>query len=218
MVCAVRIVTAYQKRNKKIVNEKRRERRERNKEKHLKVKRAWAKKNKEKIKEQMRVWREKNKDRLKEYDEKTRAKHNAQTRVWAKRNAARKKATDKRYQDKMRATVRHKLNARMAQHIRHAIKAEKAGRTWKTLVGYNWLELKAHLEKKFKDGMSWENIGAWHIDHILPISSFSFTKAEDEEFKRCWALSNLQPLWGSENVRKSDKHPLDWNIQKAGIL
>jgi len=53
-----------------------------------------------------------------------------------------------------------------------------------------------------KDGMTWENYGEWHVDHKLPLSSFTFKDMNDPEFKRCWALENLQPMWGSENISK----------------
>ena len=53
--------------------------------------------------------------------------------------------------------------------------------------------------------MSWDNYGEWHIDHILPDSSFYYVSTEDDEFKKCWALSNLQPLWAIDNLKKSNK-------------
>ncbi len=48
-------------------------------------------------------------------------------------------------------------------------------------------------------------MGAWHIDHIIPKSSFSFQNNTDQGFKKCWALSNLQPLWAIDNIRKGSK-------------
>ncbi|KQS74223.1 hypothetical protein ASG25_02055 [Rhizobium sp. Leaf384] len=64
-----------------------------------------------------------------------------------------------------------------------------------------------HLERQFTDGMTWENRGlnGWHIDHRLPLSSFSYTSAEDPEFQFAWSLANLQPMWGDENIRKKDQ-------------
>ena len=53
--------------------------------------------------------------------------------------------------------------------------------------------------------MIWGNYGDWHIDHKIPISAFNFTKPEHEDFKRCWALSNLQPLWAKDNISKNAK-------------
>jgi len=93
----------------------------------------------------------------------------------------------------------------MASQIYNALRANKAGRTWETLVGYTLQELKSHLEARFLPGMSWENYGAWHIDHIRPRASFTFTSPEDEGFKQCWALDNLQPLWAADNIRKGHK-------------
>jgi hypothetical protein len=53
--------------------------------------------------------------------------------------------------------------------------------------------------------MTWDNYGEWHVDHIKPISSFKITEIGDKEFMSCWSLENLQPLWGEENIRKSNK-------------
>ncbi len=53
--------------------------------------------------------------------------------------------------------------------------------------------------------MSFENYGEWHIDHVVPASNFSYDSFEDKEFKDCWALSNLQPLWAEENLKKGDR-------------
>jgi hypothetical protein len=53
--------------------------------------------------------------------------------------------------------------------------------------------------------MTWENYGKWHIDHKRPIASFNFTSYEDPEFKECWALNNLQPMWAKENMSKGNK-------------
>ena len=55
-------------------------------------------------------------------------------------------------------------------------------------------ELVLHLEAQFVEGMSWENMEKWHIDHIRPIASFNFDSVEHPEFRECWGLDNLQPL------------------------
>jgi hypothetical protein len=66
-------------------------------------------------------------------------------------------------------------------------------------------ELINHLEKQFTDTMTWDNYGIWHVDHKLPITSFDIQEMGDEEFMKCWSLDNLQPMWGEENLRKSNK-------------
>ena len=80
--------------------------------------------------------------------------------------------------------------------------------TTKTLNDlYTEEELVSHLETYFteENGYSWGNMDEWHIDHIRPVSSFNFTTTDCEDFKKCWALSNLQPLWAADNISKGDK-------------
>ena len=56
-----------------------------------------------------------------------------------------------------------------------------------------------------KLGMNLENYGKWHVDHIIPVSFFKFKNTDDVEFKMCWRLENLQPLWEKDNLEKIDK-------------
>ena len=46
----------------------------------------------------------------------------------------------------------------------------------------------------------------WHIDHIKPCSLFNLN--DEEQIKECFNLENLQPLWGLENIKKSNKYAL----------
>ena len=89
------------------------------------------------------------------------------------------------------------------------MKGGKNGRRWELLVGYNVEDLKTHLERLFLDGMCWDNYGEWHIDHIVPRYRFEIKSAECKEFKNCWALSNLQPLWAEDNLKKGNRMDYD---------
>ena len=73
------------------------------------------------------------------------------------------------------------------------------------LLGYTPKQLMAHLESQFTDGMSWDNMGEWHLDHIRPVASFNFDSTYHPELKKCWALNNLQPLWAKDNMSKGNK-------------
>ena len=106
---------------------------------------------------------------------------------------------------KERATLLGRLNRKFSTYIYQSLRGEKAGNHWESLVGWNVKALIKHLQEQFKDGMSWNNYGEWHIDHIIPQSAFHYESPDDIDFKRCWALSNLQPLWGVDNVLKSNK-------------
>lgn len=101
-----------------------------------------------------------------------------------------------------------KLNRNMRRSvIRFLQKGVKASRSWRSLTGFTSDELMAHLEKQFRDGMTWDNYGSyWHLDHIKPVASFVFSVPEDAGFKKCWALSNLQPLQAVENHKKGSKY------------
>lgn len=110
----------------------------------------------------------------------------------------------------------YRLNRNVSDGIRCALKENKGGQHWEDLVGYTLNDLKEHLEKQFTQDMDWNNYGNyWHIDHIRPKSTFTFSKPEDLEFKKCWRLSNLQPLEASKNIAKNNKMPCEVEYNKA---
>lgn len=76
------------------------------------------------------------------------------------------------------------------------------------LLGCTVREAIEHIEKQFKEGMTWKNhsVKGWHIDHIRPCSSFDLTDPEQQ--KQCFNYKNLQPLWAKDNLSKNDR--LDW--------
>jgi hypothetical protein len=84
-----------------------------------------------------------------------------------------------------------------------ALKGGSGGRLWSRL-GYGVAELKEHLQGLFTEGMTCENYGDWHIDHKKPCALFDQT--DEQQFGQCWALSNLQPLWKHDNLKKSSKY------------
>jgi len=96
-----------------------------------------------------------------------------------------------------------KLKGSMGNRLRSFIKQKgyhKNKRTFQT-IGCTPKELKLFLEEKFKKGMSWENHGEWHIDHIIPLASAK----NEEEIYKLNHYTNLQPLWKEENLSKGDK-------------
>jgi hypothetical protein len=101
-----------------------------------------------------------------------------------------------------------RLHHRISSSIYHALKAtktRKGGRNWEAVVGYSIQELKTHLERQFLPGMSWDNMGEWHIDHIRPRAMFRYESESDPDFKECWGLLNLRPLWATDNQQKHAK-------------
>ena len=84
--------------------------------------------------------------------------------------------------------------------VRIAIKKGCKSAQTMELLGCSIEEVKSHLESQFTEGMTWDNHGEWHIDHIIPCASFDLTDPEQQ--KKCFHYTNLQPLWASENISK----------------
>jgi len=104
---------------------------------------------------------------------------------------------------------KYSLAGCISANIRHTMKGAKMGHHWEDLVGWTEFMLKDHLSAMFTDGMSLDNHGEWHIDHVRPIASFDSKQLQDsssKDFKECWCLGNLQPLWAIENMKKGDRY------------
>lgn len=108
---------------------------------------------------------------------------------------------------KRRESPKYNLNKKIGLLMRVALKGNKAGRHWETLVDYTLKDLINHLKKTMPEGYDWQDYlgGKLHIDHIIPKSVFNYTKPEHVDFKRCWALDNLQLLPAEENRNKYNK-------------
>ncbi len=98
-----------------------------------------------------------------------------------------------------------RVSAHMKTLIHRSLDGGKAGRSWRSFVPYTLADLMRHLERQFLPGMTWDNRGEWHIDHIVPLASFSYASPDDLEFKAAWALTNLRPLWARDNIQKNAK-------------
>jgi hypothetical protein len=97
----------------------------------------------------------------------------------------------------------YRVTAHCRTLMHRALSKGKAGKSWRTFVDYSLEELMLHLERQFVKGMTWDNYGSrWHIDHIVPRSSFVYASADDPEFRAAWALTNLRPLWAADNWSK----------------
>jgi len=129
----------------------------------------------------------------------------ARNKLFRKNNAEKIKARRAIYRKRVYYTPKGNLNSRMSAVIYLALRKNKAGYRWESIVGYTVEDLHKHLESKFLPGMTWDNMHLWQIDHIVPRSFFQFTSYNDWEFQYCWSLDNLQPLWGPDNIRKSNK-------------
>lgn len=171
----------YYQENKEKMNELSKKWYSENKEDHIKRGKEWSINNKEKHKQLKKEWRINNKERVNKY-------------------ARDKRATDPSF--KILLNLRNRIN----KAVKHGRRSAKT----MDLIGCTIEELKQHLEGKFEDGMSFDNYGEWHIDHITPCIAFNLL--DPEEQRKCFNWKNLQPLWAKDNMSKGGK--LDWIKKK----
>ena len=108
------------------------------------------------------------------------------------------------YRDKNKNRIDKKHIRISRNFINSTINRIKSKKNYKSnldLLGYSHEEFKNHIENLFSEGMSWDNHGEWHIDHIIPVSRFD----ESVDIKIMNSLSNLQPLWAKDNLKKSNR-------------
>lgn len=153
--------------------------------------------NKEKISKYYSQWRKGKEIHLKEYQKKWREENLNKVRETKRNYEKTRKHNDPIYKliNNFRTAIYQVLKENNLQKNGHYFE----------ILEYSPEQLIEHLENQFKDGMNWDNYGEWHVDHILAISRHNIQEIGDEEFMKCWSLSNLQPMWGEENIRKSNK-------------
>ena len=118
---------------------------------------------------------------------------------------------ERRHRDALAAKRRRGLNVRVriadtiSAQIRHALKGNKAGRRWESLVGYTVHALAAHLKTTLPAGFMWDDYvsGNLEIDHIRPVCAHDLSQSS--AIKQCWALTNLRLLTPDENNRKNGR-------------
>lgn len=159
--------------------------------------------NKEKIKELKRQYRLNNPEKIKAYSEKRKHRTNSLAR-------------------ERRKNPQNRLRSNMSSMITCTLRKGKCGKSWFSLVPYSLEELKNHLESKFTKGMTWDNYGkgGWHVDHIMPRSFFDHSSYDTEDFQKCWALDNLQPLWATKEIAMLHGESSDYigNLEKQNKI
>lgn len=186
----------YRAKNSKYLKEYRRKNQFKYKEKADEYKKQWYQKNKEKIKQKRKDYYLKNKENILKFQKEYNLKNKNEKRKYIKNYNILRRKKDIKF--KLLGSLRSRLN----KFINTKIKNKKT----LELTGCDINTLKKHLESKFKENMSWENYGlkGWHIDHIKPCSSFNLI--DEEEQRKCFHYTNLQPLWWWENLSKGCKY------------
>lgn len=117
--------------------------------------------------------------------------------------------------------MRFKLRQNVGRRIHKAlINYNKSGKMTSTIqyLGCSMDVFVKHIEKQFKEGMSWDNYGRsscsgggegekdeyWEIDHITPINYNNNVTLDD--VKERLIYTNCQPMWAAENRSKSNRY------------
>lgn len=162
----------------------------------------------EEKKEYMKRWRESNKEKIKKtYNEwvvNNRENRNNSNKSYRENNSEKLNENNKIYRDNNREKIKtykkeYDLKNRHLCAWRSVLKCnlrrigkKKEGSTLE-LLGYSALELKTHIEALFTIGMTWDNYGEWHVDHIIGVVFFD----KDTPANIVNALSNLRPMWAT---------------------
>lgn len=209
---------AYYRKNKEKFIARAKEWKKANQEKVLAGGASYRKRNAEKIRAYNAANRERGIERSKRYYEATKTVQLEKQRVRYEKDKKRFLARAAKWKAANRDEVRRKqmaykrnrlLNDLVFRFVENARKrisnalkgvGAKSARTM-DLLGCTGAEAVIHLEKQFRDGMSWANRKEWHVDHIRPLTSFDLTKPEQQRI--AFHYSNLQPLWAKENRSKA---------------
>jgi len=114
-----------------------------------------------------------------------------------------KKQLTNKYLERRRKDPNFKLLTILRVRIKDVLRGHSKSNSTIKVVGCTIEELWKHLESTFKPGMTRENHGLWHVDHIRPCASFDLSKPEEQA--KCFHYTNLQALWAHENLSKGDK-------------
>jgi hypothetical protein len=192
--------------------------RENNKEKIAENNRRWNEKNRKEYSKQYRkdnlekclkreaesCERRREQGYFKKYHEDNKEKRNKQIREHYQKNKEAILAHKKEYKrNKYRTDPAYRVKVNLRGRFNRALKRNTKSASVLTLIGCSIQELQAYLGEKFTDGMTWENYGEWHIDHIKPCASFDLSDPKQQQ--ECFHYTNLQPLWAEDNLKKGDK-------------
>jgi hypothetical protein len=176
--------------------------------KAIRAKKYWEE-NREKLLEKSREHYRNNKEYYSNYQKKwalkeeNKLKHKSYYKKWY--NNGGREVNNKYRREKLKKDpvfrAQRNLRLRLYEFIKKG-KYRKYGR-FKDMLGCDWEYFKEYIKEQFEVGMSWDNYGEWHIDHIIPVTAWDLSREEDQML--AGHFTNLQPLWAIDNIKKSNK-------------
>ena len=126
-------------------------------------------------------------------------------KTYAKENKGKIRETKRIYTKKRRLENKNfQFSSNLRSRIYSALKGNYKSLSTMFLIGCDIDYLMYHIQEQFTEGMSWDNYGDWHVDHIKPCAKFDLSKPEEQH--KCFNYTNLQPLWALDNILKGDKY------------
>ena len=180
-----------------------------NKEKINQCRKEWGLNNKERSKKYRKEYRLNNKEKQRQYEKKwyldNKEKVNQKCKQWRLNNKKHIREYNNKYErERKKRDPNYKLIKNMRTRIWFALKRKYKSKSTIKLLGCSIEECWQHLESKFQPGMTKENHGLWHVDHIRPCASFDLTDPEQQ--KICFHYTNLEPMWAIDNLKKGAKY------------
>jgi hypothetical protein len=164
-------------------------------------------------------WRDTNREDIREYHRNYRGKHKESLLMKKRENREKRGKDEWNYKNREKINARrtilrqtnpnYKLRDILRNRVRAVLKENNIEKNLKSneLLGCSVDEARKYIESLWLEGMSWDNHGfgdnKWHIDHIIPCASFDLTNEEQQ--KKCFHYTNLQPLWQPDNLTKGNK-------------
>lgn len=199
--CGKKYTKKHYKNNKEVYSKKGKVNYLKNKDSVTKKHQEWRDKNPDYFK----TWRKENPEKISELENnRCKEKIKVQHTTWRSKNKEyitlyNREYTKRRRKEDVQFKLAINLRGRLSKIIRNNKRAGSAVKDLGCTLG----ELKNHLESQFTEGMTWDNYGEWHIDHMYPLSRVDLTNRE--EFLKVCNYKNLQPLWAIDNLKKSNK-------------
>jgi hypothetical protein len=229
----------YRERNKEKISQNKKEYRVKNHEKiklrdkkyyseNIEKFKTYRENNKEKIKRESKIYREGNKlyfkEKWQEYYEKNKKSLNENGKKWKEINKVSVLEYRKKYtKERMESDLQFKLIVNHRKRVSAIFKELRISKKKpsKDILGVEIVLVINHIENQFQQGMSWENYGEWHIDHIIPLSSAN----NSNELEALFYYKNTKPMWEKENLMKANKYNeedkkiyLDWYSKNVNLI
>lgn len=151
------------------------------------------------------AWRESNANELRTYEK---DRYAAQKGFLAQKQRTWRAAHKEHRNEGLRVRYAEDVGFRLGQLLRNRLYQAAGGRSRGASavrdLGCTVEELRGHLASRFASGMTWENYGEWHIDHVRPLASFDLT--DPAQCAQACHYTNLQPLWAAENLSKGARY------------